>query len=236
MTPDGSFNATGEDIAFASGGESCAGWLYRPATDATVPLIVMAHGFSGVKEQGLAEIAERFRAAGFAVLVFDFRHFGASGGAPRGQLFPLDMVEDFRCAISWACHQPLVVPEGQPCVLPGAEAFAFFEAHKDSAPTWRNAITVESLEKVREFDSVSLVPMLAPTALPVVAAERDSLVPLDAVRSAAARADDAAAAGRGGPPVARVSFPARPAVVFAQPSIGDIASWQLFVPSWLPSR
>jgi hypothetical protein len=50
----------------------------------------MSHGFSGVKEQGLADIAERSRAAGFAVLVFDFRHFGASDGAP---LFPLHLAE-----------------------------------------------------------------------------------------------------------------------------------------------
>jgi fermentation-respiration switch protein FrsA (DUF1100 family) len=85
---------------------------------------------------------------------------------------------------------PVVAPEGQPCVLPGADAFAFFEASKDSAPTWRNAITVEALEKVREFDPVSLIHMLAPTALLAIAAEHDSLVPLDAVRSAAARAGE----------------------------------------------
>ena len=101
MSPPAAFDATRGDIAFVSSGKNRAGWLYRPATDATVPLIVMAHGFSGVKEQGLAEFAEGFRAAGFAVLVFGFRHFGASDGAPRGQLFPLDMVEDYRCAISW---------------------------------------------------------------------------------------------------------------------------------------
>ena len=35
------------------------------------------------------------------MLVFGFRHFGASDGAPRGQLFPLDVVEDYRCAIIW---------------------------------------------------------------------------------------------------------------------------------------
>lgn len=85
---------------------------------------------------------------------------------------------------------PMVAPKGQPCILPGAEGFAFFEAHKDSAPTWRNAITVESLEKVREFDPVSLIRMLAPTALLVIATEHDSLVPLDALRNAVARAGE----------------------------------------------
>src|ERR1700754_4228121 len=76
--------------------------------DTRFPVIVMAHGFSGVKEQGLNAVAERFCAAGHAVLVFDFRHFGASGGMPRSQLFPQAMVEDYRNAISWACRQPRV--------------------------------------------------------------------------------------------------------------------------------
>ena len=43
----------------------------------------MAHGFSGVREQRLDAYAERFAQAGLAVLVFDYRHFGASGGEPR---------------------------------------------------------------------------------------------------------------------------------------------------------
>lgn len=50
MSPPAAFDATRGDIAFVSSGKNRAGWLYRPATDATVPLIVMAHGFSGVKE------------------------------------------------------------------------------------------------------------------------------------------------------------------------------------------
>ena len=47
------------------------------------PCVVMAHGFSAVREQRLDAYAERFAAAGLAVLVFDYRHFGASQGEPR---------------------------------------------------------------------------------------------------------------------------------------------------------
>ena len=43
----------------------------------------MAHGFAAQKEGRLDAFAERFAAAGFAVLVFDYRHFGLSSGEPR---------------------------------------------------------------------------------------------------------------------------------------------------------
>jgi dipeptidyl aminopeptidase/acylaminoacyl peptidase len=97
------------DIEFQSKGDVCRGWLYTPdkaAQGLRHPTIVMAHGFSGVKEQALPDFAEQFAAAGFAVLLFDYRTFGASAGEPRCQLLPLDMVEDYRNAITWACGQP----------------------------------------------------------------------------------------------------------------------------------
>lgn len=100
-----------KDISFKSCGLECRGWLYLPdgvGADEKSPAIVMAHGFSAVKEQGLAEFAEPFAAAGFAVLVFDYRCFGDSDGEPRCQLFPLDMVEDYRNAISWLSEHPAV--------------------------------------------------------------------------------------------------------------------------------
>ena len=93
-----------EDVTFASGGERCAAWLYRPAVAAEAggetPCVVMAHGFSLVREGRLDAYAERFAAAGLAVLVFDYRHFGASGGLPR-QLLDIDRQhEDWRAAIA----------------------------------------------------------------------------------------------------------------------------------------
>lgn len=38
----------------------------------------MAHGYRGVKEQYLDNLASRFAEAGFVVLVFDYRDLGAS--------------------------------------------------------------------------------------------------------------------------------------------------------------
>ncbi|MGX9145996.1 hypothetical protein [Mesorhizobium sp. 128a] len=43
----------------------------------------MAHGLGGIKEMRLDAFAERFSDAGYACLVFDYRNFGASEGAPR---------------------------------------------------------------------------------------------------------------------------------------------------------
>lgn len=102
------------DAEFQSRGETCRGWLYLPDNRAEGdrhPAIVMAHGFSAVKEMYLDKFAERFCRDGFAVHVFDFRFLGASSGEPRGQVNPYDQHEDFRNAISWTCQRPEVDPE-----------------------------------------------------------------------------------------------------------------------------
>ena len=74
------------DVEFNAEGTTLRGWLYHPdgAEETTpVPGIVMAHGFSAVKEMYLDSFAEVFAAAGLAALVFDNRNFGASDGEPR---------------------------------------------------------------------------------------------------------------------------------------------------------
>ena len=53
-----------------------------------VPTIVMAHGFSAVKEMYLDRFADAFAAAGLGALVFDNRNFGASGGKLRQEIDP----------------------------------------------------------------------------------------------------------------------------------------------------
>ncbi|CAN5431485.1 alpha/beta fold hydrolase [soil metagenome] len=45
--------------------------------------MVLAHGFAFTRDARLDAYAQRFVAAGFAALVFDYRHFGASQGQPR---------------------------------------------------------------------------------------------------------------------------------------------------------
>jgi len=101
---------TRRDIEFDAGGVSLRGWHY-PAGDASgsgAPAVVMAHGFSAVKEMYLDRFAEVFNAAGLNVVVFDNRNFGASDGEPRQEIDPWDQVRDYRDAITYASTLPEV--------------------------------------------------------------------------------------------------------------------------------
>lgn len=98
------------DSPFESGGDQCAAWLYVPEGDGPHPCVVMAHGFSAVREHRLDAYAERFFAAGLAVLVFDYRHFGSSGGEPRQLLDIGRQLDDWRAAISHARNLSQVDP------------------------------------------------------------------------------------------------------------------------------
>ena len=92
------------DIRVPSGATTLAAWLYRPTT-ANPPVIVMAHGLGGVKEMRLDAYADRFVSAGYAVVVFDYRHFGGSGGQPRQLLDIATELEDWRNALTWVRAQ-----------------------------------------------------------------------------------------------------------------------------------
>lgn len=91
------------DVTFTSAGTKCAAWLYRPEdADGAVPCVVMAHGFSATRADGLPPYAERFAAAGMAVLLFDYRHFGDSEGEPRQLLDIKRQQADYEAAIAYA--------------------------------------------------------------------------------------------------------------------------------------
>jgi len=94
--------ATRDDLTFASGDGQCGAWLYRPRGNHLPPIIVMGHGFGAVRELRLDAYAERFAEAGYAVLVFDYRHFGASSGEPRELLDLSRQHEDWRSALVYA--------------------------------------------------------------------------------------------------------------------------------------
>ena len=92
-----------EDIRIPSHGEQLAAYLYRPtAGDRKVPCVVMAHGFTCTRDDGLPAYAETFRHAGFAVILFDYRHFGASTGEPRQLLDIGRQLDDYRTVVAWA--------------------------------------------------------------------------------------------------------------------------------------
>ena len=103
-----------EDIEFDAEGVTLRGWLYRPDAadpDHPVPGIVMAHGFSAVKEMGSDRYAEVFAAANLAVLTYDNRNFGASDGRPRQEIDPWAQAQDYRHAITWLQQQAGIDPD-----------------------------------------------------------------------------------------------------------------------------
>jgi cephalosporin-C deacetylase-like acetyl esterase len=79
-----------KDVEFKTqDGVTLRGWHYLPdQRSGKVPTIVMAHGFSAVKEMYLDKFADVFAAAGLGALVFDNRTFGASDGDPRQEIDP----------------------------------------------------------------------------------------------------------------------------------------------------
>jgi uncharacterized protein len=96
------------DVTFTSQGLKCAGWYYVPTglkQGEKRPAVVIAHGYSGVKEMYLDKFAEKFASAGFIALVFDYRYLGASEGEPRGQVIYYEQLQDYRNAISWLSLQ-----------------------------------------------------------------------------------------------------------------------------------
>jgi dienelactone hydrolase len=96
------------DVAFDSDGTRCAAWLYLPAASTPPPVVVMAHGFSGVRDVRLPAFAERFAERGLACFVFDYRSFGDSGGEPRQVLDWKQQLRDWRSAVAHVRRMPEV--------------------------------------------------------------------------------------------------------------------------------
>ncbi len=104
---------TTSEQTFLSQGTTCAARVYRPddGSNGSGPVVVMGHGFGGVRALRLYAYAEHFAAAGYRVVVFDYRGFGESEGSPR-QLLDVGMqLQDWRAALSFARALPGVDPE-----------------------------------------------------------------------------------------------------------------------------
>ena len=246
------------DIEFDAEGVTLRGWFYRAdGAGAAAPTVVMAHGFSAVKEMYLDLYAEAFAAAGLNALVYDNRNFGASDGEPRQEIDPWAQVRDYRHAITYAStlpdvdadrigiwgssysgghvlvvaaidrrvkavvsqvplvsghanfralvrsdfidgfraqfdadrlarfqgKPPAMVPVVQedplaPAALPTPDSYAWFaETHELRAPSWRNEVTLRSVEMLSEYEPISYVPAISPTPLLLLPARNDVLTP-----------------------------------------------------------
>jgi uncharacterized protein len=244
------------DIEINAEGCVLRGWLYLPERASKgVPGIVMAHGFSAVKEMYLDRFAEVYAAAGLAALVFDNRNFGASDGMPRQEIDPWQQVRDYRHAITWLRRQPEIDPmrigvwgssysgghalvvgaidrrvkcvvsqvplasghenarrlvradylaglhaafdedrrarmngsapamipvvaedPAAPSALPTPDSWRWFtETGKSRAPSWRNEVTLRSVEMFTEYEPASYISFVSPTPLLMVVARGDVL-------------------------------------------------------------
>ena len=91
------------DAQFTVDELNISAWLYLPEDSAeAVPCIIMSHGFGGTKDCILERYAVRFIEAGYAVLTYDYRHFGDSEGEPRQLFATTYQLDDLRAAIAYA--------------------------------------------------------------------------------------------------------------------------------------
>jgi fermentation-respiration switch protein FrsA (DUF1100 family) len=248
------------DIEFDAEGVTLRGWFYSAeGASGRAPTVVMAHGFSAVKEMYLDSFAEVFAAAGLNALVFDNRNFGASDGEPRQEIDPWAQVRDYRHAITYAGTRPDVDPSRigvwgssysgghvlvvaaidrrvkavvsqvplvsgsanirdlvradfragfremfdadraaryagdppamvpvvaedplAPSALPTPDSWAWFtETGKTRAPSWRNEVTLRTVEMLGEYEPGSYLARISPTPLLMLVAETDHLTPAD---------------------------------------------------------
>ena len=259
-----------QDVEFKTeDGITLRGWHYLPDNrSGKVPTIVMAHGFSAVKEMYLDRFAEAFANAGLGSIVFDNRNFGASDGQPRQEIDPWQQVRDYRDAITFAetleatdperigiwgssysgghvlvvgandrrvkcvvAQVPLISghanarrliradhiaglqkmfdgdrrarmqgkppamlpvvsedPAG-PAALPTPDSWTFFtETGRARAQSWRNEVTLRSVEMFMEYEPGSYVGFISPTPLMMVVALGDHLTVADQALAAYERA------------------------------------------------
>ena len=90
-----------QPVEFPSEGATLRGWLYTPNGSAPHATVVMAHGFTATVHMVADRYAETYQAAGFAVLLYDHRNIGASGGEPRQEVNPWIQARGYRDAVTY---------------------------------------------------------------------------------------------------------------------------------------
>jgi uncharacterized protein len=196
-----------EQVMFRSGQVRCAGDLYLPdGVDdlAPAPAVVMGHSVTTVKE-ALAPHAEYLVRAGFVALAIDYRTIGSSEGQPRCQWLPEQQVQDMRAGLSYLrtrseavramleqdAQRRLDTGEGAtvPALASNDPKLAGYVAQAEELfPTFRNQMTLESLDHVLLWALVHFIRRLAPTPLLLVTGVDDPVHAIDEVLEAYDRA------------------------------------------------
>ena len=172
------------DVEFPSGSQTCRGWLYRPDGPGPAPVLVMAHGLGAIKEMRLDAFAQRFADAGYAALVFDYRHFGDSTGEPRQLLDITLQRQDWSAAVDFARTLPGV--DGSRIVLwgtsfSGGHVIATAAGRTDIAAVIAQCPFTDGLASVLAMNPVTLAKLVPRSLADLLAARRQRpriLVPL----------------------------------------------------------
>ena len=91
-----------KNVSFYSEGVKLDGDIYYPnnMTDGEQRAgVVLCHGYTGVKDLYLPDNAAVLNEAGYIVMTFDYKGWGASGGA-RTRLAPYSRVADVQAAMT----------------------------------------------------------------------------------------------------------------------------------------
>src|SRR5215471_1036597 len=97
-------------ITFYSEGFKLGGDLYLPEglpSGGRRAAVVLCHGYTGVKDLYLPDTARALNAAGYVVLTFDYKGWGASEGPPN-RLAPYSRVADVQAALTFLTLEPSV--------------------------------------------------------------------------------------------------------------------------------
>ncbi len=97
-------------VEFPSEGAILRGRLYWPENQGEKQaIVIMAHGYSATINGMIADrYAEAFYKAGFAVLLYDHRNFGISGGEPRQEINIWRQARGYRDAVDYVYELPEV--------------------------------------------------------------------------------------------------------------------------------
>ena len=107
---------TQTEESFTSEGVRCAATIYRPGgATGPMPVVVMAHGVTLTRRDGIPAFARHFAATGYSVVALDYRHWGDSDGHPRGWLSLARQQSDWRAAVAFARQLDGIDPTGWHC-------------------------------------------------------------------------------------------------------------------------
>lgn len=159
-------------VSYECADETCRGWLYLPNHIEKAPVVIVCTGLGTTKDSFSQAWAGSFAHAGIASLVFDFRHWGASGGGLDHYVSPQERQEDIVAAIAHvkACGLAHRVDSESVALLGislgGGDALIAASRHNDALKAYVGLVPLlDPMHKDAQKPSLSLAARLASVAL-----------------------------------------------------------------------